>query len=160
MQLRDTRAVVPEGIRIASIGFLQSAGSVHAARINRSGWMNFVLRAEQPKFWIRRRLELIVRVDAFALLVIDRDQLHLIEVGNFVQFLRDVHLVFAVRRFQSRAGYLNVLVVIHGEVMTVARTGSERSNAKHIGYELEFLAVPGKDHRTRAGEPLRLGDYQ
>ena len=94
--------------------------------------------AEEPELGKRRRLELLVGDDVDAPPDDPRAmQLNLIEVGNLAQFLGDADFVCAVARLQRLAGNRDVLVVIHGEVLAVARTGAQRRDAQHVGDELE-----------------------
>ncbi len=60
--------------------------------------------------------------------MIERDQLHFVQIRNFVQFLRDVHLIRAILDVQRRARNLDVLIVINREVVSITGTGAERCN--------------------------------
>ena len=46
--------------------------------------------------------------------------------------------------------------MIDREVVAIARTGAERSDAENVGNELILVAVPGEDHGAGAGEALRF----
>ena len=99
----------------------------------------------------RRTLELVVDEDLGRARMIDGDQADLVQVGDLAQLLDDADLVLAVTRHQRLAGDLDDLVVIDREVLTVACRRAERRDPEHVGDELVLLAVPGVDHRARAG---------
>jgi hypothetical protein len=71
--------------------------------------------------------------------MIHRDQLHLIEIGNFAQFLGDADFVAPVHRLQRLARNLHVFVVIHREITAIARSRAQRRYAEHVRNEAELL---------------------
>ena len=91
--------------------------------------------------------------------MIDRDQLHLVEIRDFAQFLRDTHFVLPVHRLQCLARNLHVFVVIHRKIAAIARGRAQRRHAEHVGDESEFGSIPREDHGARAGEALRFREF-
>ena len=82
--------------------------------------MNLRLRAKQTELRVGRRFEFIIRIQRNAGWMIDGDQTNLIEVRHLMQFFGDVDLVFAIYRLQSRAWNLDILIVVHREVVAIA----------------------------------------
>src|SRR5262245_7123381 len=85
--------------------------------------------------------------------MVDRDQLHLIEVGHLAQLFRDADVVMPVALAQHAAGHPDILFVIGREVLALARTRAERSDTEYVGEESELMPVPRVDHRAGSGEP-------
>jgi hypothetical protein len=52
--------------------------------------------------------------------MIDSHELQMINIGDFAEFLRETDTILAIDRRERFAGDLNVLVVIDGEVLSVA----------------------------------------
>ena len=88
--------------------------------------------------------------------MVDRDQLQLIDIGDLAQLFGDADAVFAIHGHERFAGDLNVLVVIDREVLAVAGTRAERSDAQHVRDVLELAAIPGPDDRAGSGQALRF----
>src|SRR4051794_2323773 len=88
--------------------------------------------------------------------MIYRDELNLVEVGDLAQFFGDTDLVLAVAGLQRRGRDLHIFIVIDGEVTPLAIARAQRGDPENVGDEFKPAAVPGPDHGTGAGEPLRF----
>ena len=51
--------------------------------------------------------------------MVDRDQLQVIDIGDFAELLGDTDAVLAINGHERLAGDLDILVVIDGEVLAI-----------------------------------------
>src|ERR1039457_542498 len=158
MQLRHAGMVALEGIRIHLVAPANGREHIVALTVDRRHRVDPAVHSEQAELRERRRLKLLIGYDIDRRRMIQRDQLDLVDVGDLAQFLRDADFVLPVAGLQPLGGDGDVLVVIHREILPIARTGAQWGYAQHVGDELETLAVPGEDHGARPGESRRLFD--
>src|ERR1039457_809177 len=114
--------------------------------------------SEQAELRERGRLELLVGEYFKLARVVHRDQPRLVKVGDFVQFFGDADLIAAIGGRQGAGGNAHVLVVIHGEILPVARARAKRRNAQNVRDELELASVPREYHWAGASQARRLLD--
>ncbi len=106
-----------------------AANPDRAEVVARGGRVDAPFDAEQPKLRERRRFELVVGEDFHPCGMVDRHQAHLVEVGDLTQFLGDADLVVAVTQLQRFTRHEHILIMIGGEVRSIAGTRAERGNA-------------------------------
>ena len=98
--------------------------------------------------WRPRRDEAFVYIDVDRVGVIDREELELIDVGDFPQLLGELHAVAAIHRFQPLAG--NAEILARGLRRPVdrllpchdAQRHAEGARPGDVGEELVCLPIP------------------
>ena len=143
----------------SAIPMAQRVHHVAPAAVPRAGRQPRAARGNRPigRVW-RHRREVLVRVDVGAVGVIDREELHLIEVDHFFHRLGEPERQPAVFLAHLPALDLHELV----DVGDVARAGgdpvADDRRADGVGDELVALAVPGEEHRAGAAATIDLRD--
>src|ERR1035438_10402518 len=156
VQLGDIQVIAAEAIRIGAVAMQQARQHVAALVVARAHGVNAPLHAEQAELGEGRRFELVVGEDLDRGRMVDRDELHLVEIGNLAQLFGDADFIAPIHGLQRLAGNLHVFVVIDGEVTAIARGCAQRRHSKHIRDEAELTAIPGEDYGAGAGEALRF----
>ncbi|HKW66714.1 MAG TPA: hypothetical protein VJP04_05460 [Terriglobales bacterium] len=87
--------------------------------------------------------------------MIHRQQLYLVEVIHLAHLVGKAKQVTPVPRLQGMWQAHKLLRIGLGQ-RTVGLQFAQRSRTQHIGYEGEFMPIPGVDKRTGTGEALRL----
>ena len=154
------RFPAPEAVRVRRVAPQQARQNVLTLLISRCFGNNAPPDPKQPEFGKRGAFELVVGKNFSIRRVVHCDQADLVEERNLSQFFRDADFILTIHRNQSPPRNLDVLVVIHGEILSVTGAGAERGHAEHVRDELEPAAVPGEDHRAGAGESLGFTDGQ
>ncbi len=113
--------VARERVRILQIALQQRSANIATVSVARGCRVQAPRHPEKPELREGRRFEFLVRENLGWRGMIERDQLHLIQIRNLVQFFRNAHFVNAIALLKGAAGDLDVLVVIHGKVRAVAK---------------------------------------
>ena len=100
MQIRNSREVPGEVIRIAAVFRKHALEHIAAIRSSAHSRRDTSARAVQPKLGERRAFELIVGVHRHVRRMIDGDQLQLVDIGDLAEFLGDSNPVLAIDGLQ------------------------------------------------------------
>src|SRR5579863_3079323 len=90
VKLSDAGGVEGKAGWICMVHGSEAGGNVNVVIVKCVDRVNFLGRAEEPEFRVGRRLEFIVRVDLHPTWMIERDELHLIEVRDLMQLFGDI----------------------------------------------------------------------
>ena len=147
-----------EVIRVPAIergDLRQHVVAVLVARAKRRTWRPHALEL------VGARLlpEPFLGIDVHAGAMIDGDELQAIDEQRFLELVGDAQLVAPVARAELVAADADVLVGI-GMVPAISGPVAHLAAAHEVGHELEAVAVPGVEIRTRRGLAIELGDRE
>src|ERR1051325_1606922 len=137
-----------EFIRISSIKLFNPSQNIVTVIINCRNRRTSVLRHKHSKR-SRRIGHSFIRIDVVFREMIDSDQLELVCVECFFQFISNSQLITPVSFFQLVASNANVLNRIRLVMTTWFLEVTHFATTHEVSDEFETLAVPGIEKRTR-----------
>ena len=98
--------------------------------------------------------EILVRLNRDVGRMIDRQQPHVIEVGQFLHHFGESKTEPSIPRLDAAAVDLQILGRIRNVALARRHPMADDAGADHVGNELVSLAVPGKHHRAGAAASI------